>query len=156
MALLVAQPSAGLHQATSAAHVLSLLDEEDDSLKLYALQQLDRSVHDFWFQISSSVAAIEALYEDDEFSHRELAALVASKVRLGRSSRLQAPTFDSASAAQRQERCPGARGGGGGPEGLAPCGGPATDVKTAAPLVGALLHAPTCRSFTTWATWTTP
>ncbi|PRW45196.1 26S proteasome non-ATPase regulatory subunit 1-like protein A-like [Chlorella sorokiniana] len=66
--------------ATSAAHVLALLDEDDDSLKLHALQQLDRSVHDFWFQISSSIAAIEALYEDEEFSHRELAALVASKV----------------------------------------------------------------------------
>ncbi|KAI3426179.1 hypothetical protein D9Q98_008556 [Chlorella vulgaris] len=65
---------------TSAAHVLALLDEDEDSLKLYALQQLDRSVHDFWFQISSSIAAIEALYEDEEFSHRELAALVASKV----------------------------------------------------------------------------
>lgn len=69
--------------ATSAAHVLALLDEDDDSLKLHALQQLDRSVHDFWFQISASIAAIEALYEDEEFSHRELAALVASKVRPG-------------------------------------------------------------------------
>lgn len=67
--------------ATSAAHVLALLEEEDDSLKLWALQQLDRSVHDFWFQIASSIASIEALYEDEEFSHRELAALVASKVR---------------------------------------------------------------------------
>lgn len=67
--------------ASSAQHVLALLEEEDDSLKLYALQQLDKSVHDFWFQISASIAAIEALYEDEEFSHRELAALVASKVR---------------------------------------------------------------------------
>lgn len=69
---------------TSAAGLLALLEEEDDSLKLYALQQLDRTVHDFWFQISTSIAAIEALYEDEEFSHRELAALVASKVRAGR------------------------------------------------------------------------
>ena len=67
--------------SSSAAGVLALLEEEDDSLKLYALQQLDRSVHDFWFQISGSIAAIEALYEDEEFSHRELAALVASKAR---------------------------------------------------------------------------
>lgn len=65
---------------TSAAGLLALLDEDDDSLKLYALQQLNKTVHDFWFQISTSIAAIEALYEDDEFSHRELAALVASKV----------------------------------------------------------------------------
>ena len=68
---------------TSAAGLLSLLDEDEDSLKLYALQQLNTSVHDFWFQISTSIAAIEALYEDEEFSHRELAALVASKVRGG-------------------------------------------------------------------------
>lgn len=67
--------------SSSAAGVLALLEEEDDALKLYALQQLDRSVHDFWFQISGSIAGIEALYEDEEFSHRELAALVASKVR---------------------------------------------------------------------------
>jgi hypothetical protein len=73
--------AAAMAGPTSAAHVLALLDEDEDSLKLYALQQLDRSVHDFWFQISSSIAAIEALYEDEEFSHRELAALVASKVR---------------------------------------------------------------------------
>ncbi|GAB4817108.1 hypothetical protein N2152v2_004154 [Parachlorella kessleri] len=64
----------------SAAGLLSLLDEDEDSLKLYALQQLNKSVHDFWFQISTSIAAIEALYEDEDFSHRELAALVASKV----------------------------------------------------------------------------
>ena len=72
---------AGLAPASSAAGVLALLDEEDEGLKLYALQQLDRSVHDFWFQISGSIAGIEALYEDDEFAHRELAALVASKAR---------------------------------------------------------------------------
>jgi 26S proteasome regulatory subunit N2 len=64
----------------SAASILALLEEDDDALKLHALQQLDRTVHDFWFQISGSIAAIEAIYEDDEFSHRELAALVASKV----------------------------------------------------------------------------
>lgn len=66
--------------ATSAAGVLSLLDEEDDSLKVHALQQLDRTVDEFWFQIAGSIAAIEALYEDEEFEHRGLAALVASKV----------------------------------------------------------------------------
>ena len=65
---------------SSAAGVLALLEEEDDNLKLVALQQLDRSVHDFWFQISGSIAIIEALNEDEEFTHRELAALVASKV----------------------------------------------------------------------------
>lgn len=71
---------AALAPASSAAGVLALLEEEDDNLKLAALQQLDRSVHDFWFQISGSIATIEALHEDEEFTHRELAALVASKV----------------------------------------------------------------------------
>ena len=89
-AVLKPQPAA-VGGATSAGHVLSLLDEEDDSLKLYALQQLDRSVHDFWFQISSSIAAIEALYEDEEFSHRELAALVASKVGWKRGRAIAGP-----------------------------------------------------------------
>lgn len=71
---------AAVPAVSSAAGVLALLEEEDDALKLRALEQLDRSVHDFWFQISGSIATIEALYEDDGFAHRELAALVASKV----------------------------------------------------------------------------
>ena len=65
---------------SGAAGVLALLEEDDDALKLYALQQLDRSVHDFWFQISGSIALIESLHEDEDFIHKELAALVASKV----------------------------------------------------------------------------
>ena len=72
---------AGKALSTSAGGVLALLEEDDDALKLHALQQLDRTAHDFWFQISSSIGAIEALYEDEDFSHRGLAALVASKVR---------------------------------------------------------------------------
>lgn len=62
--------------------VLSLLEEEDDALKYYALQQLDRSVHDVWFQMGTFISTVEALYEDEEFPHRQLAALVASKVRI--------------------------------------------------------------------------
>jgi hypothetical protein len=65
---------------SSAAGLLSLLDEEDDALKLYALQSLNRVVHEFWFQIAGSIASVEAFYEDEGFDHRELAALVASKV----------------------------------------------------------------------------
>lgn len=66
----------------SASGLLSLLDEEDESLKLYALQSLNKIVHEFWFQIASqqAIASVEAFYEDEDFSHRELAALVASKV----------------------------------------------------------------------------
>ncbi|KAK9822620.1 hypothetical protein WJX74_011008 [Apatococcus lobatus] len=65
---------------SSATGVLSLLNEEDDALRLYALQVLNKLVHEFWFQVASSIASVEAFYEDEEFGHRDLAALVASKV----------------------------------------------------------------------------
>lgn len=67
-------------QQSSAANLLALLDEDDDALKLYALQSLNKVVHEFWYQIATVIASVEAFYEDEEFSHRELAALVASKV----------------------------------------------------------------------------
>ena len=67
-------------QSTSAAHLLAQLNEDDDALRLHALQSLNRAVHEFWFQIASSIASVEAFYEDEDFSHRELAALLASKV----------------------------------------------------------------------------
>lgn len=66
--------------ASSAAGLLALLDEQNDDLKRYALQNLDKVVHEYWYQISGSIASVEALVEDEMFSHRELAALVASKV----------------------------------------------------------------------------
>ncbi|CAO3669707.1 unnamed protein product [Umbelopsis vinacea] len=65
---------------TSASGVIALLDEDQVELKTYALQKLNSLVNDFWAEISDSVAKIEILYEDSEFSERELAALVASKV----------------------------------------------------------------------------
>lgn len=65
---------------SSAAPLLAQLDEEDDALRLHALQSLNSVVHEFWFQIASSIASVEAFYEDETFTHRELAALVASKV----------------------------------------------------------------------------
>jgi 26S proteasome regulatory subunit N2 len=70
----------GTMAQSSASNYLALLDEDDDALKLFALQSLNKVVHDFWFQIASSIAAVEAFYEDEDFSNRELAALVASKV----------------------------------------------------------------------------
>ena len=133
--------------ATSAAHVLALLDEDDDSLKLHALQQLDRSVHDFWFQISSSIAAIEALYEDDEFSHRELAALVASKVR-PRGAAVGGSAIGGHCGRRRarwRDGCPTAaaamRAAGGAPQ-------------PTRPRLPPLLAPPAARCSTTWATWT--
>lgn len=68
---------------TSAQGLIALLDEDDDRLRAHALKQLDRVVPDLWFEVSSSIATIEALYEDESFTERSLAALLASKVRLG-------------------------------------------------------------------------
>jgi 26S proteasome regulatory subunit N2 len=65
---------------SSAAGLLALLDDSDEKLQRYALNNLDKVVDQFWFQISASIASVEALYEDDEFPDRELAALLASKV----------------------------------------------------------------------------
>ncbi len=79
-------------QQSSAANLLALLDEEDDALKLYALQSLNKVVHEFWYQIATVIASVEAFYEDEEFSHRELAALVASKVCYWRPGQLISAT----------------------------------------------------------------
>ncbi|GAX76891.1 hypothetical protein CEUSTIGMA_g4337.t1 [Chlamydomonas eustigma] len=67
---------------SGATGLLSLLSEpcQNDELKCHALVNINKVVDEYWFQISGSIASVEALYEDDEFSHRELAALVASKV----------------------------------------------------------------------------
>ncbi|KAJ3348401.1 proteasome regulatory particle base subunit [Entophlyctis luteolus] len=65
---------------TSAASTISLLDEEDDAVKLFALNQLNELVNVFWPEIADAISKIEILFEDSAFKHRELAALVASKV----------------------------------------------------------------------------
>ncbi|KAI8097880.1 armadillo-type protein [Gilbertella persicaria] len=65
---------------TSANGIIALLDEQQPELKVYALEQLNTLVDEFWAEISDSIAKIEILYEDTSFAQRELAALVASKV----------------------------------------------------------------------------
>lgn len=65
---------------TSAAPYLSLLDENDLSLKVYALESLDKQVDQLWSEIANRIADIEQLFEDSQFTHREMAALLASKV----------------------------------------------------------------------------
>ncbi|XP_033761218.1 26S proteasome non-ATPase regulatory subunit 1-like [Pecten maximus] len=65
---------------TSAAGVISLLDEPEPQLKVFALEKLDKIVDVFWAEISEAVDKIEILYEDVAFKNKELAALVASKV----------------------------------------------------------------------------
>ncbi|XP_022093769.1 26S proteasome non-ATPase regulatory subunit 1-like [Acanthaster planci] len=65
---------------TSAGGVISLLDEPDTKLKIFALEKLNLLVDDFWAEIADSVEKIEMFYEDIGFPQKELAALVASKV----------------------------------------------------------------------------
>lgn len=74
---------------SSAAGLLTLLADDNDELKHYALVHLNQVVHEFWFQIASYIGSVEALYEDDEFKDRELAALIASKVCGGWNSLVQ-------------------------------------------------------------------
>ena len=64
----------------SAAGVVGFLAEPDTDLQVFALQQLDKQIDSLWTEVAGSVNEIEALYEDDNFPERELAALVASKV----------------------------------------------------------------------------
>lgn len=65
---------------TSAAGIISLLDEPIPEVKEFALKRLDTIVDEFWPEISESIEKIEILHEDKVFSQHELAALVASKV----------------------------------------------------------------------------
>ncbi|KAJ2951454.1 hypothetical protein O0L34_g13606 [Tuta absoluta] len=65
---------------TSAAGIISLLDEPMSEVKEFALKRLDNLVDEFWPEISESIEKIEILHEDKVFSQHQLAALVASKV----------------------------------------------------------------------------
>jgi 26S proteasome regulatory subunit N2 len=65
---------------SGASSVLALLEEEEDSLKIFALEQMNANMNEYWFQLSGSISLIEALYEDEGFGQRELCALVLSKV----------------------------------------------------------------------------
>ncbi|OAX84601.1 hypothetical protein ACJ72_01028 [Emergomyces africanus] len=64
----------------SAAGLVGFLSEPDPELKVFALKSLDAQVDLLWTEIADSIDQIEALYEDESFKERELAALVASKV----------------------------------------------------------------------------
>ncbi|KAG7205890.1 hypothetical protein KM043_007819 [Ampulex compressa] len=65
---------------TSAAGIISLLEEPMPELKVFALKKLDMIVDEFWPEISEAIEKIEILHEDKTFNQHELAALVASKV----------------------------------------------------------------------------
>ncbi|ETB63041.1 hypothetical protein YYC_00639 [Plasmodium yoelii 17X] len=65
---------------TSASGVIALLNEEDASLKIFGLEKLNSVVDIYWPELADYIFKIEELCEDDEFSGKELANLVASKV----------------------------------------------------------------------------
>lgn len=65
---------------TSASGIISLLDDNLSEMKIFALDRLNTVVDEFWAEISEVIPKIEILYEDEAFAHRNLAALVASKV----------------------------------------------------------------------------
>lgn len=65
---------------STATGLLNMLKEQHPILKLHALNNLNVFMEQFWPEISADIAKIEALYEDEHFEHRHLAALVASKV----------------------------------------------------------------------------
>ncbi|VDP47279.1 unnamed protein product [Echinostoma caproni] len=65
---------------TSAAGLVSLLDDKGTDVKAFALKRLNELVDQFWAEISESVNKIEILHEDSTFPHNKLAALLASKV----------------------------------------------------------------------------
>jgi len=74
------QMAPGVPMITSASGLLAMLEEEQLEIKAFALQKLNAVVDDFWAEISECLPDIEALYEDESFKARQLAALVASKV----------------------------------------------------------------------------
>ena len=65
---------------TSAAGIVGFLSEPDVELQVFALSKLNEYIESLWTEVAGYVGQIEALYEDDSFPERELAALVASKV----------------------------------------------------------------------------
>ncbi|KAI4470142.1 26s proteasome non-atpase regulatory subunit [Holotrichia oblita] len=65
---------------TSAAGIISLLEEKSVEVKSFALKKINTIVDEFWPEISEVIEKIEILHEDKAFEDHGLAALVASKV----------------------------------------------------------------------------
>ncbi|KAI0018592.1 26S proteasome regulatory subunit rpn2 [Xylariomycetidae sp. FL0641] len=64
----------------TATGVLAFLAEEEPELRVFALQTLNDDIDTVWFEVAGALGQIEALYEDESFPDRKLAALVLSKV----------------------------------------------------------------------------
>ncbi|EPE08515.1 26s proteasome regulatory subunit rpn2 [Ophiostoma piceae UAMH 11346] len=64
----------------TATGVLGFLADEEPELKVFALNTLNDDIDTVWTEVAGAVSQIEALYEDEDFPERELAALVLAKV----------------------------------------------------------------------------
>ncbi|KHN95476.1 26S proteasome regulatory complex, non-ATPase subcomplex, Rpn2/Psmd1 subunit [Metarhizium album ARSEF 1941] len=64
----------------SATGVLAFLADEEPELKVFALQTLNDDIDTVWTEVAGALNQIEALYEDEAFPERQLAALVLAKV----------------------------------------------------------------------------
>lgn len=80
MLLLIFEPNLSSALIFFSAGILSMIDDPNQELKTFALKRLDSIVDQFWPEIADEIEKLEALYEDPNFSNRELAALVISKV----------------------------------------------------------------------------
>eukprot|EP01028_Stygiella_incarcerata_P006130 TRINITY_DN250_c1_g1_i1.p1 TRINITY_DN250_c1_g1~~TRINITY_DN250_c1_g1_i1.p1 ORF type:complete len:956 (+),score=249.77 TRINITY_DN250_c1_g1_i1:119-2986(+) len=65
---------------TSAAGILSLMDDPDDEVKVLALEELEPLCDRFWAEISDKLPILESLYDEETFPARERSALLISKV----------------------------------------------------------------------------
>lgn len=65
---------------SSAQGIISLLEEENDNIKVIALKKIELIIDSYWPEISDSLIVLESLSEDENFSERNLAAYLASKV----------------------------------------------------------------------------
>ncbi|KAJ4292859.1 proteasome regulatory particle base subunit [Collariella sp. IMI 366227] len=64
----------------SATGVLGFLADEEPELKVFALRTLNEDIDTVWTEVAGTLGQIEALYEDESFPERQLAALVLAKV----------------------------------------------------------------------------
>ncbi|KAK3985297.1 armadillo-type protein [Cladorrhinum sp. PSN332] len=64
----------------TATGVLAFLADEEPELKVFALKTLNDDIDTVWTEVAGSLSQIEALYEDESFPERRLAALVLAKV----------------------------------------------------------------------------
>lgn len=72
--------SSGKTAVSSAVGILSFLEEPEKKLRIFALEKIYDVIDLYWPEIAESLVEIEKLYEDEDFSHRELAAIIASKI----------------------------------------------------------------------------